>query len=179
MKNGQYRAHLPRILYGRGSHFWAQFQCRFNLSAGVRVRVGRGYSGLFAEQPGHLFNRVSRRFKPENALGRVAFCASHGGRIAVFTVPYLPCGRNVPGTIDWPIAAGHIAIITSRNARYAYRHSSGIVTGKTPFSRLDSSSCRQKASIASTKFFIRWGRRHGRNFQNIIGIVENIGPVFP
>jgi len=76
MRNGQYRAHLPRIFYGRGSHFWEELQCRFNLSAGVRVRVGRGNSGLFAEQPGHPSNHVSRRLKQENALGVRPICLS-------------------------------------------------------------------------------------------------------
>ena len=76
MKNRQYRARLPGVMYGRRSHYFEQIECPFNLSAGVRVRVGRGKSGLFAEQPGHPSNRVSRRLKQEKALGVRPICLS-------------------------------------------------------------------------------------------------------
>jgi len=179
MKNGRYRAPLARVLLGRRRRFLEQIECLFSLSAGVRLHVGRGNSELFAEQTVHLFKRISHRLKRENALGSRPFCASHGGRIAVIHTPPRPFCRGVPGTIDWPITAGHIAIISSRNARNASRHSSGIATGKTPLPPLDSSSCRRRGSVASTKFLICWGRRYGRNFRNTIAFVDIFGPDFP
>ena len=64
-----------RVLHGRGKHFREQFKCRFYLSDGVRLHVGRGNSELIAEQPGHLFNRILHRLKPEGAIGGRPFCA--------------------------------------------------------------------------------------------------------
>lgn len=55
--------------------FFEQFECRLYISDGVRLNVGRGNSGLFAEQPGHPSNRILHRFKPEGAIGGRPFCA--------------------------------------------------------------------------------------------------------